>query len=221
MDKCFVAVGRAIGGTSVANAIVDGLRREAVRVTAFIEAEVRAPKRQDHKEKLQEVSKAASALHRAITDNQILVFLEAAKGDRMDFNLFAVSDALKEISDRAALASEQIETGAGRGKVKLANRPSIGAKELCALIVVQAWKFCAGALPGENNDSAHAACEAYWLACGGDSKSESLSGWKHWIRAATKLLLLPDSDPRQNEAQHIAMSLRSLSVETMTADRGN
>jgi hypothetical protein len=44
-------------------------------------------------------------------------------------------------------------------------------KLTCALIVIEAWAFVKGEPPGHNNEDAQEACEAYWLACTGQTST--------------------------------------------------
>jgi hypothetical protein len=65
-------------------------------------------------------------------------------------------------------------------------------KLLCALIVIEAWAFAKGKPPSANNEHALEACEAYWLACGGQPSGNwhrtlkaaraDKSRWRHSIR---------------------------------------
>src|SRR5262249_32644736 len=53
-------------------------------------------------------------------------------------------------------------------------------KITCALIVIEAWAFVKGKPPSHNNEDAQEACEAYWLACGGQSSAK----WQWQLKLA-------------------------------------
>jgi hypothetical protein len=62
-------------------------------------------------------------------------------------------------------------------------RPVDARREMCAWVVMLAWKHVHGKIQGRS-DRLYAACEAYWRACGGEIGD--LSNWRHYVKMAQR-----------------------------------
>jgi hypothetical protein len=97
---------------------------------------------------------------------------------------------LRQLAARAesARSSPQMvstdgKTKRGQGKPKMPN--IFDAKTLCAVRIVEMWRFFRKEVPGIGNLEAAAAAHAYWLACGGKSEGygDPLNGWYDYFKA--------------------------------------
>jgi hypothetical protein len=86
--------------------------------------------------------------------------------------------AVREVSALCDVALSDISVKRGAPK-----RPG---RVTCALIVIEAWAFARGRLPGANNPKAQEACEDYWQAKFGLSigKEDDPGNWRRTLKEA-------------------------------------
>jgi hypothetical protein len=86
--------------------------------------------------------------------------------------------AVREVSALCDKALSNISVKRGAPK-----RPGRGT---CALIVIEAWTFARGRLPGANNPKTQEACEDYWRASGGPpiGKEGDPGNWRKTLKEA-------------------------------------
>lgn len=213
-------IGRLIAGTSPPpESLIHGLYNETSFIRAYRQSDQSAPKREDHKDRLKEVEKAALKISVALKDWPTLVFLKNTQDGNFGFDVDAVAQAMDEVVIRAKNAREAIPSGGGAHRAAPQYNGQeplyIDAKELCALVIVQGWILTRGAKPSRANDHVHEAADRLWIASGGTSigAGDTLSGWERWIKKAKLLLDLPASDPRMSIVRQVRQSLTSLNPD--------
>jgi hypothetical protein len=90
--------------------------------------------------------------------------------------------ARKAVREVSTLCDEALsDTSVKRGAPKKPGRVT------CALIVIEAWAFAHGRLPGANNPKTQEACEEYWRASGGPpiGKEGDPSNWRKTVKPLT------------------------------------
>jgi hypothetical protein len=99
--------------------------------------------------------------------------------------LSAARDAVRAVAELVDKASERIPR-AGRKRARRTAGPS--ARELCALIVIEAWTLVHGKPRGAHSPRVQAICDAYWRACGGApiGKRGDSENWRRTMGAALK-----------------------------------
>jgi hypothetical protein len=55
-------------------------------------------------------------------------------------------------------------------------------RQLCAILVVQAWSDCRGQVE-PRSEAVYRACQAYWEACGGEAGGD-IDNWRRHVQAA-------------------------------------
>ena len=104
-----------------------------------------------------------AGLRKALGEPPVREFLDAAGDEKIAYH-GAIDAHLRDLSGRAtrALASPELATAAGKTKAgKGAALPpgAVNPASLCALIVVETWKYLRGAYPGSRNKRAAEAAE--------------------------------------------------------------
>lgn len=127
------------------------------------------------RERLERIAVAARLLAHTITDPEMLSYLER---DGFLHKVGPTWRTLTEIEPRARAIIATLSVARGRGR--WGPRPTgLNAREMCALVVVEAWAAVHGEYPGPRNSKAHEAADAYWLASGGPllGKVGSVERW--------------------------------------------
>lgn len=134
------------------------------------------PTRVAMKKQLEDFTKAATLVERALTDTPFMEFLQGAGRAKFE-GLGGLQQALRVIAQHAEAAARgpELTTEAGKtrsGRGKALPPGAISPKTFCAILIVEAWKFLHGNYPAPRSEGAAAAAHAYWLASGGTN-----SGW--------------------------------------------
>lgn len=149
------------------------------------------PTKVEMRQRMLDVSNAASLLHDALGDASAKEFLEGAGEIRID-NIGGLQRTLQLIAERAkqAAAHSAISTKAGiakSGRGKAAPPDTYAPKVFCALVIAEAWKFMRSKYPAPRNRIAAQATHEFWKACGGPTTgwgSDPLNAWRpYFIRA--------------------------------------
>ncbi len=130
-------------------------------------------------------------LARALGEPPVRNFLDAAGEGKITYH-GALDGYLRDLRARAARALASPELATPSGKTKAGKGPALppGAvhpASLCALIIVEAWKYVHGAYPGPRSVKAAEAAEAYWKACGNMRNSwgaNPLTAWRRRFEVA-------------------------------------
>jgi hypothetical protein len=141
----------------------------------------------------QGVKKAAVAMERAI--DRAWKRLYWLPVDEMD-KLSAARDAARAVAKLVDKASARIPR-AGRKRARRIAGPN--PRELCALIVIEAWTLVRGKPPGAHNLRVQEICDAYWRACGGAriGKRGDPENWRRTMGAA-----LTDNSPMRRSIRN-------------------
>lgn len=168
-------------------------------VTAAARDEKAAPTAVDARARLAAIARAASLLREELNNQHILGRLDCAEAEPMQS--FGLVPMLATLEVRARLAAAAVPEQKGRGKPAVIP-DGLGAKDLCALVVLLAWGVAQGNSPGVGNEDASLACEEYWQACGQSSLGKAGSGWRRYLTAARSIVSAP-----QPGRQAMAMAL--------------
>jgi len=114
-------------------------------------------------------------------------------GDPAFLNQNETYHGLGDIAERAARVRDQRPQGQGAGKLYPASAAGPNEKELCALIVMIAWRSHSGKWP-KNTRAMHEACEALWRTAGGQTVArgwgvdglDSVTAWRAHFRRASQ-----------------------------------
>lgn len=175
------------------------LMRVIERIAAWRELESAAPKRSDARDRLDKVARAANLLARELSDPAMVALLANAKNGLMGMQLDGdtkLTDAIVDLGERARMAMATVRQSGGRDAVSSA-RPgvrtdSISARELCAILTVEAWMLVRGDSPGRNNEEAARVADWLWQAAGGSSAGAAGGiSWSRELRIARDSPVLP------------------------------
>jgi hypothetical protein len=173
--------------------------RRAVQV--IFDAERRAggmPRRAVLRRNLLKIETAAKTIARLVCDPSIVQVEPRLHGvfgpPAFDEAGLDVPGAMNRLVRLATRCRQRIRTGAGRANAG----PSFGeygGRELCALIIVQAWQRMHGRAPSPKNDHAQEACAALWeAACQQPNSIKAKRGdvtegaaWERHLKAARAL----------------------------------
>jgi hypothetical protein len=130
----------------------------------------------------QRAKKAAVAMERAI--DCVWNRFYWLPVDEMD-KLSAARDAARAVAELVDKASNRIPR-AGRKRARRIAGPN--PRELCALIIIEAWTLVHGKPPGAHNLRVQGICDAYWRACGQApiGKQGDPENWRRTMGAALK-----------------------------------
>jgi hypothetical protein len=171
-----------VAGGEPADCLVDALTigAQMVRLARF--AEEHQPTRAEMRNHLQSIVETPSSLLRLPDPLFLTVLSYLDKASDRQLDLAGDARVESDIRERARRAPALIPKGgpkgggtkgAGRGRAWVVpDAPS--ARDLCALIVQEAWFLSRKKRFGKRNPTAIAAADAYWQACGG-----SASAWSH------------------------------------------
>jgi hypothetical protein len=169
------------------------------------------------RKRLEAIAEATVTLLRVLEadDPPLHYILEDAGPGYID-NVGALVAGLKDIRDRAARAADRISTKGGTGRAWAVPGAS-SSKDLCAMVVSEAWLLIHRSSLVPSNRVAISAADAYWRACGGGV----LSVWKRSGADATgwrKHFLRVGREDRGLERERQAIQ-RMLSPEFRTANK--
>lgn len=162
---------------------------EALRFA--IKKETDYPARPELYERLEAIENAARLLRKELPD--LLMRQLLLDGDHTFLNQNETYHGLHDIAERARRVRTQNPPRQGRGKLYPENACGPSEPELCALIVMIAWRVHTCEWP-KNNATMHGACAALWRAAGGKDITQwrpggsfkSFSAWHAHMRKAKK-----------------------------------
>ena len=162
---------------------------EALRFAIKKEADY--PTRPELYGRLEAIENAARLLRKELPDLRMRQLL--LDGDQTFLNQNETYHGLHDIAERAARVRAQNPPRQGLGKLYPKDARGPSEPQLCALIVMIAWRRHTGEWP-ENNKAMQEACAALWRTAGGkntalgwaDGGFESVIAWRTHMRMAAK-----------------------------------
>ena len=184
----FADVARLVAGPDAPHWLPAHLEWWAQGIRHDMMADKYRPSKLQTAERLSDVEEAVAVIRRELEEPSIRNLLMTAKVTKR----IGISIAdLKDLSERAeivrsspCLTGKTGKTKRGQGKPDV---PDVfSAKTLCAARILELGRFLNKFEPGVKSINAAAVAQAYWLACGGSSKSfgNPLNGWKHHFKLA-------------------------------------
>jgi hypothetical protein len=171
------------------------------------------PTKANMRKRLLKAREAAERITSLLNDAATIVFVEAEANSaienilRLEIDLRRFTRAVELAALSPSISGPGAKVKKGRGKAMA--RTTLAPKAFCALIVSETWLSVRGDSPALCNREAAAAAQAYWLACGGSSRSwgsDPRTGWSYHFRearsATTQLL-------RAEVQQHCAERARA------------
>lgn len=200
----FEDVARLIAGNknSAPKGLVECLRVQGASLCHVRQTEKVQPSRTAARKQLIDVRKAALILLEALdpdapppmtstarrkretAQEAILSALDEAGDSPLDLTGGLVA-RLQNISARAELAAASVPGGGGAGKFA-PRQGGLSSKEICALVVAEAWKMVRGVNPGHNNGAVHEAVDTYWRAATREESIGSDASFGAWERHLKK-----------------------------------
>jgi hypothetical protein len=137
------------------------------------------------RERVAALAEAVKLIDRELDDPSIRNLLAAAYSSRIVISSWAMRDLASRADytfSSPLLSTVDGKAKRGRGKPKI---PGIfDARTLCAVRMVEMWRFFRKEVPGIGNLQIAAAAQAYWLACGGTTEGygNPLNGWFDYFK---------------------------------------
>jgi hypothetical protein len=129
-------------------------------------------------------------LKRQMTDaiDTLLWFLPALEG--LGFGLAGEREDVRAVRVLLPGIRKDLERtkrkGTGRVKSKRTGRPPDVGREVCAAVMIEAWKAARGSDAKPHSLEFREACGEYWKACGGGDSGDP-ENWRRPITAALKI----------------------------------
>jgi len=166
------------------------------------------PSRAEMIEELDEIEVAARVIRRLIDRDELRNFLEIDAGAPMASLHGPIQKLMDELITRADAAKRSRGLVSSTGKSKPGPGPAlppnaISAEALCAVVVVEAWRYFEGQYPSPRNAKAWRVAEVFWRAAGFSRNSWGANKLTAWRRHFEQALSDRYEDDRNECCRHM------------------